>query len=384
VTEANLINEFRASKFLIVPGHYDFFGGAERQATILAESLVNEYGCHVDFLGWGGDGIFAEEVRAIGCKPWIFPLDQRRRGIRMALDLFRLSRMIRREIQPHYLLPFVGFHCKVIGKVWKHTGARFTWWNQRDEGRLISGTRTEHQLMRSLPAIVSNSFEGRDFLVDKFGLAPGRVRVINNGVRIPPQRDGAIWRHRLGLASEDLLVVMVANLTSYKDHTTLLKAFASVRRSDVGLRSRLLFAGRHGETTLALKALAFDLGLCDCVHMPGQVEDIDLLLSAADLVVHSSITEGCPNGVLEAMAHGRPVAGTNISGMRQALGDAAIGKFLAVPGDSDDLAKIMIRLLNCPSERSEAGKQNLDRIKSEFSISQMTRNVLDTVLQCRR
>jgi len=378
-----LQTEFKGARFVIIAGHFDYFGGAERQAVLLAKELIHRYEAHVQFLGWGGNGIFADKIRAVGGIPRVFPLDLGQRGLQQKLTLLRLSRFIRKELKPLYLLPFVGMHCKVIGSIWKQTGARFAWWNQRDEGRLIHGTKTEHRLLRNLPAVVSNSFEGRDFLVQKFGLAPDRIRVINNGVEIPAPCDRTPWRTPLGLKDDEILFAMLANLTQYKDHATLLKAFATVRKTKIGGRCQLVFVGQFGDTTQMLKAMAFDLGLCDSVKMIGAVDDTNRLLAATDIVVHSSSKEGCPNGALEAMALGKCVLGTEISGMRQALGDSATGRLLAPAGDFTRLAELMVEFASSPQLREAAGSENLARIRSEFTVEKMTREVLQTILEHR-
>ena len=380
--EADLRREFAGSMFVIAAGHFDFFGGAERQAILLARELIQRYDCRVHFLGWGGDGVLADHARSIGAVPVVFPLDISQRGWRQKKDLLRLAYFIRTRLRPDYLLPFVGIHCKIVGSIWKLTGARFCWWNQRDEGRRIYGTRTEFRLLNSLPSIVSNSFEGRDFLVQKFKLPSERVRVINNGVELPSVSDGGRWRAQLKLSENDLLFSMIANLTHFKDHVTLLKAFATVRENEFGSRCRLVLAGRHDDTAQALKALAFDLGLSGSVYMPGAIADTDQLLEASDVVVHSSVMEGCPNAVLEAMAHGRCVLGTDISGIRQALGEDS-EEFLVAPGNHESLAQQMLRLGKSPEQRRLAGMRNRERIRTNFSIERMCREVLATVSACR-
>ena len=380
-----LQREFKGARFLIASGHFDYFGGAERQAVLLAECLVKEYACHVDFLGWGGDGVLADEIRAVGCHPFVFPLDTRQRGLGFLHRLYQLSRYIRNDIRPQYLLPFVGMHCKIIGAIWRRTGAKFTWWNQRDEGRMVYGTRREHYLMRSLPAIVSNSWEGRDFLIKKFDLPEHRVRVINNGIVIPETQSQTSWGTVADIGPNEIVFTMVANLSGFKDHRTLLHAFALLRKTEIGSRCRLVLAGRFDEMTQELKALAFDLGLWGGVHFPGslRVHEVSSLLSRTDVVVHSSVKEGCPNGALEAMAHGLCVLGTDISGMRQALGNEVAVHCLAPPGDSNRLAELMFAMASSPEKRDEFGRKNLSRIRSDFSVQQMTRAVLETVLEHR-
>ena len=160
----------------------------------------------------------------------------------------------------------------------------------------------------------------------KFGLQAEQIQVINNGVVIPEAVDGGTWRRSNGIADDQLVLLMLANLTRFKDHATLLRAFAQVRDTQVGSRCQLVLAGSPGDATESIKALAFDLGLGGCVRLTGAVRDTNQVLAAADLVVHSSMTEGCPNGALEAMALGKCVLGTDIvsgfwhrPGMKDAL-----------------------------------------------------------------
>lgn len=378
-----LKRDFRGSRFVLAAGHFDYFGGAERQAVLLARELMSEYQADVKFIGWGGDGVFADHIRSVGAEPVVFPFHVEERGLRQKLTLLKMAWFLRSEMRPDYLLPFVGPHCKAVGAIWRLTGARFCWWNQRDEGRGIHGTRFEHRLMRTLPAIVSNSWEGHEFLVRKFRLNPEQIRVINNGVVIPEPVDGQAWRRTNGIADDQLVVLMLANLTRFKDHATLLRAFAQVRTAAVGQRCQLIFAGRPRDTAESIKALAFDLGLGGCLRLTGAVRDTNEVLAAADLVVHSSMMEGCPNGALEAMALGKCVLGTDISGMRQALGEQNRERFLAPARDPGRLAELMLRYLEHADQRVAAGLENRARIEHEFSVSGMARQVLLTIRERR-
>lgn len=371
-----LINRFQGSRFLFVLGQYHSLGGSERQAIILADYLKQHVGCHVDFLAWQGEGRPSEELRVRGIKPWVYPLKWNRNPISKAWQLRKLARFIKTNIRPDYLLPYIGFNCKIIGMIWRRTGATYTWWNQRDEGRGIYGSKLEKRMLEELPDVVSNSFEGRDFLVRKFGIPSDRVRVINNGIELPAAENSHDWRGKLNLGADDILITMVANLTKFKDHTTLLKAFAQLRQTDVGANCHLVLAGRHSDAVTELKVLAFDLGLSGCVQMIGSVEDVSGLLRATDLVVHSSFTEGCPNSVLEAMSHGRCVVGTDVSGLRQAVGDEMCESVLAPPNDANKLAAILERFAGDRTLRAEFGCENLKRIESEFSVSGLAENVL--------
>jgi glycosyltransferase involved in cell wall biosynthesis len=375
-----LIEQFRGRKFLFVLGHYRGMGGSERQALILAEELKQKVGCKIAFLAWAPGPRIEGELKALDIPAYTFPLNwERTRKLGHFFTLRRLAKFIREEIQPDYLLPYIGFNCKIMGLIWQQTGAKYTWWNQRDEGRDIYGSRTERKVLNSVPDVVSNSFEGRDFLINKFDLPQDRVTIINNGIRIPDNVDGKGWRTEQGITDEELLISMVANLTQFKDHITLLKAFAEVLQTHSQLKLRMVLAGRPASTQSVLKELAFDLGLCGHLRFLGEVDNPAVVLAASDLVVHSSIKEGCPNAVLEAMALGRCVCGTDISGIRQAIGDTEALHVLAMPQNVDALANIMSRLLVDDHERQQRGCLNRTRIEQHFSPAGLTQTVLSKI-----
>jgi glycosyltransferase involved in cell wall biosynthesis len=370
-----LIRQFQDSRFLFVIGQYDAMGGSERQAIILAKEL-QRYGCCIHFLSWGGAGRVTDQLAEMNIPAHTFPLSWQANRTKRLFELRRLTAFIR-KIAPDYLLPYIGFNCKIIGLIWKRTGAKYTWWNQRDEGRDLFGSKIERRIIHSVPNVISNSFEGRDFLVNRYDLPADRIKVIQNGIRIPTlaENAGQCWRRELGLEERDLLLTMVANLTKYKDHETLLKAFAKLCDQQPETRFHLALAGMYRETTLPLKSLAFDLNLSGKVHFLGPIESVPELLAATDLYVHSSYTEGCPNAVLEAMSQGVCVCGTDVSGIRQALGDSVDG-IVAPPQDSEALRNVMRRLANNTLQRERLGAMNRQRIADHFSPELLTNNVL--------
>jgi glycosyltransferase involved in cell wall biosynthesis len=173
---------------------------------------------------------------------------------------------------------------------------------------------------------------------------------------------------------------MLANLQLFKDHPTLLRAWRVVidRLDSMNRRAVLLLAGRFDGMEDALKVLAYDLDLGRTVRFLGPVKDISGLLSAVDMGVHSSVNEGCPNGVLECMAAGLAVAGTDYPGIREAVGRLGY-KYLAPPGDADALAERIIALAVNPEARHEAGAANRQRIECEFSPDRMYQKTLAVI-----
>src|SRR5215203_7381277 len=110
---------------------------------------------------------------------------------------------------------------------------------------------------------------------------------------------------------------MVADLHSNKDHATLLRAW---RKIVMTCNAVLVLAGRHDDAYESLVVLSYELGIERNVRFAGHVSDVPGLLSAVDIGVFSSLSEGCPNGVLECMAAGLAVAGTDIEGLREVTG----------------------------------------------------------------
>jgi glycosyltransferase involved in cell wall biosynthesis len=371
--------QFRRKRFLFAAGHFDYYSGAEKQAVFFARELIQNLEANVTFLGWGGNGRFADEIRAIGAKPVLYPLSPAPNNWIARYRWLRLAAFIKKEIHPDFILPYVWMHCRILGAIWKSTGAKFCWWNQRDEGRGLRGTRLERKLLRSLPAVVSNSWEGRDFLVHRFQLSTERVSVVNNGIELPTLQKDPSWKLHLGIPANSKLIAMVANLTRFKDHATLLKSFAETRQLCPEHDVHLALIGSLAEETERLKALAWDLDLGRSLHFTGSVNSVEQALRSVDMVVHSSITEGCPNGALEAMALGLPVLGTDISGMRQALGEMQSDKCLSSPGNWKELAEKIAQRLRSPEHCITEGQHNRKRIEEHFSITKMATESLQII-----
>ena len=350
-------------------------GGAERQALYLVEHLAKLPKCSVEVLSFEDGPALRPALDAMGVKIHVVPYDFRWPKSLRARALTRMAWVLRTQIRPDAILPFVGIHSKTLALVWPYSGARFCWWNQQDEGRDLSGTEVERGILRKLPCITSNSVAGQIFLSETYDLPADAILVYNNGTPVPETPAPSDLRARLGLGDRPV-VSMIANITRFKDHATLLDAWSTLRKSFDGPATPVLLLAGHlkeRSTVEDLKMRAFELGLSsDDVKFLGPVADVGELVAESDLVVHSSLTEGCPNAVCEAMALGRAVVATDIPGCRQALGNDA-DDVLAAPRDPAALASKMARLLRDRSLREQLGARNRQRIAEEFSIEGMNR-----------
>jgi glycosyltransferase involved in cell wall biosynthesis len=361
-------------------------GGAERQALTLALHLRDQENAQVEIWGLGGnEGIVSRICEDRGI-PWrLMPLPWFTGRKDKAINLARLTLALKRA-RPDVILSYLTIPNVACGLIWRWTGARACIWNQRCAGIDRVGERAERTAVKRVPWFASNSQAGADFLVNKLNAPAERVRVVHNAIRLPaPQMDRAAWRGTLGLSADTVAVCMVANLTVNKDHVTMLHAWQHVieKLNAEGRSAVLLLAGRDTEGTLdKLKILAFDLGFGRSVRFLGQVKDVSGLLNAVDLCVLSSRSESSPNGVLEAMAAGLAVAGTDNSGIREALGPEGY-EYLAPTGDAEALANRILNLTTDADLRARIARANKARIEREFNpditCGEMTSLIIDAL-----
>jgi len=175
----------------------------------------------------------------------------------------------------------------------------------------------------------------------------------------------AKFRAELGLASDEKLVLMVAEFNAGKRHRDVLEAFALIERRQI----HLAFAG-SGPRMEAERRRAAGLGVAARVHFLGQRDDVPTLMRAASLVVLPSEREGLSRSVMEAMALGVPVVGSDARGIRDLL-EGGCG--LVVPvGDTAALAKAIEWVLEHPHESAELSRRARQRVE-EFSLERVVR-----------
>jgi glycosyltransferase involved in cell wall biosynthesis len=173
---------------------------------------------------------------------------------------------------------------------------------------------------------------------------------------------------------------MVANMTPYKDHETLLRAWQPVMET-LSARNQsalLVLVGRLGPTYPALHTLARNLHVERSVRFLGVVDDISGLLDVLDIGVLSSLSEGSPNAVLEYMAAGLPVVATDIPSIRQVLGNQA-NACLVRPKDVRSFADQLLSFLGDPQRRATVGRANQQRSRQFYALEAMHRKMVQII-----
>ncbi len=365
-------------RFAIVVGSLNL-GGAERQAVMLARHLADA-GSLVTVWGLADPGGEAARLCEAGGIPWRhFPFRPPERRRDWAREFIAFARVLRRE-RPDVLLPYYMLANTMCGLVWRLTGAQTCVWNQRGGG-VHCWRRVERIAARLTPCFVSNSTTGREFLNSEYGVQTDQIHLVPNGVEPPARRaDRSSLRQAWKLPQSCFVACMVANLHEGKDHQTLIRAWRLVVHE---LRGRgkdalLLLAGRPDSTRKELQGLVDELRLDRTIRFLGTVTDVAGLLQCVDLCVFSSLREGCPNGVLEGMAAGLAVVGTDIAGLHDAVGPAG-GACLAPPKDEVAFARHVVTLALDPQLRHRLGELNRERVLTEFAPERMAARMSEII-----
>jgi glycosyltransferase involved in cell wall biosynthesis len=360
------------------------FGGAERGALDLAQYLRDAEGAAVTLVALDDRPGRARRLAVEAGLDWtVVPVPWT--GSRQAklLALARFAGRMRR-LRADALVGLTNLPNVVTGLTWRAAGASTAIWTQCD---VNGSTRVAPSLFRrallSTPLAVTWADHTRDWLVAGYGADPARIHVVpQQVVLLPPVRTGAAWRADLGVGEDDLVGCMLAHFHPGKDHLTALHAWRLVvdALAPEGVRPVLVLAGRDDGTEASAKALAFDLRLRDHVRFPGEVADVGGLLDAADLAVFCSEQECLPRGVTEPLLRGLPAAGSDIPGVREAVG-AAGARFLAPPHDAPALAEAILALLRDPSLREAAGRAGRELVLRRHGGAQMPRRYVDLLAE---
>jgi glycosyltransferase involved in cell wall biosynthesis len=225
--------------------------------------------------------------------------------------------------------PWVAFH---HGYTWPTFRVRL--YNQLDRWSL-----------RAARKVLTVSLPFREELIAR-GVNPDRIEIIHNA--IPPQwgrrfrdpeQSGAL-RATLGIAVDRNVILIVGRLSREKDHLTLLEAVAGLPSE---LHPHLVIVGEGPERSRIEERIR-NLNLAGSVTLTGQQGSAEPYYGIAQVAVLSSLSEGSPNALLEAMTAGVPVVATRVGGIPEIVshGESAL---LIEPGDIRAMKGSLIALL---------------------------------------
>jgi len=340
-------------------------GGAEHVVLNLARRLdPRRYEVHVCSLT--GEGELSTEFRALGVRVHTVT---KRPGVDVRLFL-ELARLIRRQrielVHTHNATPwlYAGVAAAISGAALYHTEHSNLFAHQR---RLRWAERWLAGVTRR---IIADSEKVKRHLIDQQGLPARKIVTILNGIDTAAFTTGVpglATRFALSCNGASPIIGTVGRLAAVKDQATLLEAFQRVVAS---YPNAVLVIVGDGPMRAELETQARELGIASRVRFLGRRTDIPALLSAFDVFVLSSVSEGLPLTVLEAMAAGVPVVSTDVGALREVLPEPA-SALLVPPRSPGQLAESIVKVLSDQRLRSDVARVAQRRVVAKFDLSRM-------------
>ena len=295
-------------------------------------------------------------------------------GLGIHLTLFKLLRRLRPAILHTY-----NFACAEYAVPAWAAGVpvRIHAEHGRDAGDPQGLNRKHNFLRRALAPWIDRyvpvSQDLANWLTQVVRIAPAKLELIMNGVdteRYTPQLAAASmpWS---GAPETPFVIGTVGRLQDVKDQATLIAAFALLcaRRPQERARLRLAIVG-DGPLRARLAQQAEQAGVADLVWFAGARNDIAQLMRGFDLFALSSIAEGTPVTLLEAMACGVPVVATRVGGIPELVQDGVNGALVAA-SDPQALAAALARYVDAPALVAAHGGAARERIERHYSVAAM-------------
>jgi glycosyltransferase involved in cell wall biosynthesis len=369
---------------MVISQFHPIIGGAERQAQLLAQKLI-EKGIQVhvvtgwwkrgtprreiingiqifrNFSFWGMFGI--KGLRPLAALTYMGTLGVYLLAHKREYDLIH----VHQALHPAFVSVFAGK--RFLGKpVIVKTASSGMTSDIRQLKQVPLGSFQLRYLLRHMECLVAVSKAGGKEFND-IGFPESQIVHIPNGVVLP--HDG---KANYGQVKR---VITTARLSKEKGIDILLRAWAHVVRHEKGLK--LILVG-DGPLAVALKELCQSLGLTESVEFTGIVRNPMEYLKGADLFVLPSRSEGLSNALLEAMSYGLPCIATNVGGNVELAGEdrhkkimpgefiIARNGLLVNPDDVEGTSKAMLYLIRSRAEREEMGNKGRLCIEKNFSI----------------
>jgi glycosyltransferase involved in cell wall biosynthesis len=377
---------------MVISQFYPLMGGAERQAQLLARTLVRK-GMEVSVVtGWWKSGTPRKErvdgvniIRNFCCwgmfgikRIWFLRYLAHVGGLIYVISLgvylllhgkeFDLIH-VHQALYPAFVSVLVGKG--VLGKtvIVKTASSGLTSDIKQLRHIPFGGLQLSYLLKKMECLVAVSKISGKEFL--EIGYPESRMVYIPNGVAVSEK-----GKRSYGPVE---CVVTTARLSKEKGIDVLLRAWTRVTHEEKTLK--LIIVG-DGPLASELRGLCESLGLAGSVEFMGLTYNVEKYLERADLFVLPSRTEGLSNALLEAMANGIPCVATKVGGNDELLegedkeilqGGYVVGKngLLVNPEDPEGLSKAVLYLVWAGKEKEEIARRGRRYIQENYSIDRV-------------
>jgi glycosyltransferase involved in cell wall biosynthesis len=349
---------------LVVDQFSKNLGGGERIALKLA-AFLPQYGYRASILTFSTDPA-TTAFESAPCPIYLLPL-HRTYDLTALKGAFALRRFLKQQ-KIQIVQTFFESSDIWAGFVTKSLSNAKLIWSRRDMGILRAHKHeVAYRLMAGLPdAVFAVSELVRQHCIEEDRIAPDRVQTIYNGL------DLADWSTSSpsGNPKDRLLVTTTGNIRHVKGHDIFIKAAAAIVPKFPNVCFSIAGGVLEPNYFEELQALVRNLNLGDHFHFAGGVTNLHEHLSAADIFVLPSRSEGFSNAIVEAMAASLPVVATNVGGNAEAVQDGVSG-FIVPSEDPQALAAAIMQLLADPDKAKAMGSAGKQRVAEKFTIEAM-------------
>lgn len=210
--------------------------------------------------------------------------------------------------------------------------------------------------------------------------SPDKIKVIQLGLELEKffsvqPKEGEL-RRSAGIADDAVTVGIVGRLVPVKNHGMFLEAAKRLNVLTEGkAKVKYLIIG-DGEERMRLEERADKLGIREDVVFRGWRENMAEVYSDIDILALTSLNEGTPVAVIEALASARPVVVTNVGGVTDVVDDGVHG-YVVASGDAPAFADRLFDLVNDPAKRALFGERGREMVRQKFSIERLVRDITE-------
>jgi len=239
--------------------------------------------------------------------------------------------------------------------------------------------KIERMLARFTDAIVAISQSQKKDVVAKYRItSPEKCHIIKLGfdqdrlLSLVEERD--VFRKKFKFEKDDILVGVVGRLVPIKNHKMFINAADyAIKNADGGLRNRLRFVVvGDGEDKTELMAYVKFKRLDDKIIFAGWSRNTEEVYADLDIVALTSINEGTPVSLIEAMAASKPVVSTDVGGVRDTVGDAGI---LVESGDYRAMGDEILELAKSSEKRHDLGLRGQILVREAYRKERLVREL---------
>jgi len=248
--------------------------------------------------------------------------------------------------------------------------------SRRDLGYTKSARHVKMQryINYFVDGILANSTAVKSTVIENEFFSPGEISIIPNGINsddfVTDMSSRQQQRVAYGVDDQAILIGSVGNIRPVKGYDLLVEAAAIVCRHDSAVQ---FFHVGEGEMREQLEARCIELGIGDRFHFLGATKEVPRFLSALDIYVQPSRSEGMSNAILEAMAARLPVVATDVGGNPDLVEHGVTG-LLTLGENIAALTEQLLQLVKQPQMRSTLANSAYSQIQEKFHISCMLRN----------